>query len=72
MHAASVYPEPGSNSPRKLNLAIELNLKSLVQAHSCADCSYHSSIVKVQRPAEYRPERGLPMMAQFASRVKRV
>ena len=50
-HAASVYPEPGSNSPRKLNLAIELNLKSLVQARSCADCSYHSSVVKVQRPA---------------------
>src|SRR3954454_17409574 len=37
MHAASVYPEPGSNSPRKLDLAIELNLKSLVEARSRAE-----------------------------------
>src|SRR3954451_14486385 len=37
MHAASVYPEPGSNSPRKLDLATELNLKSLVQARSRAE-----------------------------------
>jgi hypothetical protein len=49
MHAASVYPEPGSNSPKRTDLAAGTNLGVRLPAHvywiSC-----HSSFVKVQRP----------------------
>ena len=44
-HAASVYPEPGSNSPKKTRFSLTSNPRSYLY--------YHSSVVKV------RPSRGM-------------
>ena len=57
-HAASVYPEPGSNSPSKCILNLFTRLKCIVNElspidrvnmYSCVYYPYHSSVVQVLR-----------------------
>src|SRR3954463_6736524 len=56
MHAASVYPEPGSNSPKRCaTLRPRLLSEGLTTRTSLSRISCHSSVVKVQRPKARRP-----------------
>jgi hypothetical protein len=53
MHAASVYPEPGSNSPTKNRIFLSVDpfqVKGFPARTYRISC--HSSIVKVPRPAD--------------------
>ena len=63
MHAASVYPEPGSNSPKRCTtLRSRLLSEGLTTRTSLSRISCHSSVVKVQRPRRDGPRRRRRMM----------
>ena len=69
MHAASVYPEPGSNSPKRCTtLRSRLLSEGLTTRTSLSRISCHSSVVKVQRPRRDGPRRRRRMMG-LARRV---
>src|SRR3954451_25482546 len=70
MHAASVYPEPGSNSPKMHDLAAVTCSEGLTARTSLSRISCHSSIVKVQRAGHDGPRRRAPSMDSAALRVK--
>src|SRR6185369_13503710 len=70
MHAASVNPEPGSNSPKMHSLAAVTCSEGLTARTSLSRISCHSSIVKVQRPGHDGPRRRAPSMDSAALTVK--
>ena len=71
MHAASVYPEPGSNSPKRCaTLRPRLLSEGLTTRTSLSRISCHSSVVKVQRPRRDGPRRRLDMMGLGGPSVK--
>ena len=71
MHAASVYPEPGSNSPKRCAvLRSRLLSEGLTTRTSLSRISCHSSVVKVQRPRHDSPRRRPRMMGLGARGVK--
>ena len=71
MHAASVYPEPGSNSPKKMHdLAVATSIRGSDHSHILIRISCHSSVVKVQRPGRDSPRRRPPMMGLGGRGVK--
>src|SRR6476646_7855428 len=51
MHAASVYPEPGSNSPKEARPFGRDLVRGSDRSHILTRISCHSSIVKVQLPS---------------------
>src|SRR5262245_53958495 len=70
MHAASVYPEPGSNSPKMHDLTAVTCSEGLTARTSLSRISCHSSIVKVQRPGHDGPRRRAPSMDSAVLTVK--
>ena len=71
MHAASVYPEPGSNSPKRCTtLRSRLLSEGLTARTSLSRISCHSSVVKVQRPRRDGPRRRRRMMRLGGRGVK--
>ena len=71
MHAASVYPEPGSNSPKRCTtLRSRLLSEGLTTRTSLSRISCHSSVVKVQRPRREGPRRRRRMMGLGGRGVK--
>ena len=71
MHAASVYPEPGSNSPKRCTiLRPRLLSEGLTTRTSLSRISCHSSVVKVQRPRRDGPRRRRRMMRLGGRGVK--
>ncbi len=71
MHAASVYPEPGSNSPKRCTtLRPRLLSEGLTTRTSLSRISCHSSVVKVQRPRRDGPRRRPQMMGLGGRGVK--
>ena len=71
MHAASVYPEPGSNSPKRCTtLRSRLLSEGLTTRTSLSRISCHSSVVKVQRPRRDGPRRRRRMMRLGGRGVK--
>src|SRR5262245_43648998 len=62
MHAASVYPEPGSNSPKMHDLSAVTCSEGLTARTALSRISGHSSRVKVQRPRHDGPRRADPQV----------